>query len=217
MNHVKKEVAIIFGYNKYAFEIAKNISSKYQEIHIYKLNENTEIIEDEKNYNISTFDLSDEWDTLSHEVNMHKSMAIVTLQDMAENIFLTISLRDSFIYLPIIAISDDKESADKLKLAGASRVIPITQTTANIIVERVEKPIITEVLHSILYEKNDLEIAQVQVENAKLFNGAYPADINWREHHNLEVLSVVHENMSREFIHSSKNKHHPIHAIFSSS
>lgn len=210
MNSVKKEVALIFGYNEYAFEIAKNISSKYKEIHIYKLNENTEIIEEEKNYKISIFDLSDEWDSLSHEVDMNKSMAIVTLHDMAKSIFLTISLRDTFTNLPIIAISNDKESADKLQLAGASRVIPITQTTANIIVERVEKPIVTEVLHAILYEKNDLEIAQVQVENEKLFNGAYAEDINWREHHNLEVLSVVHEDMSREFIYASKNKHHPL-------
>lgn len=210
MNQVKKEVALIFGYNEYAFEIARSISSKYKEIHIYKLDEDTKKIDEEEKYTIESFDLSDEWSSLVENVDMTKSISIVTLKDMAKSVFLSISLRDSFATLPIIAFANDKESADKLHLGGASRVIPLTQTTANIILERLQKPVVTKVIHSVLYEENDLSIAQVQVENAQMFKGAYPSEVDWRKHHNLLVLSVVQEDMSREFIYSAKSKLHPI-------
>lgn len=195
---MKRKVALIFGYNEYAFEIEKNIKSEYDEIHIFKLNEEGE----------NSFDLSDNWDDLSEKVNIHECIAFCILEDMAENIFLTISLRDTFADLTIIALSEDKESTDKLTLAGATRVLPTTQTTANVIVDMLEKPIVTEVLHNILYEKSTLKIAQVKIEDHTMFDGKYPTDIEWSRDHGIIVISVVHKDMSSDFIYSSKAKHH---------
>jgi len=192
--------ALIFGYNDYTIEIEKNISSAYKNVYIFKLGQDGE----------DSFDLSDNWDKLSSKVDVNDCVAFCVLEDMAENIFLTISLRDAFKDLTIIALAQDKESADKLTLAGATRVIPTTQTTANVIVEMLEKPIVTEVLHGILYEKSALQIAQIKIEDHTIFQGKYPADIEWSSSHGIIVLSVVHEDMSREFIYSSKAKHHII-------
>ena len=208
---MKHKNALIFGHNEYAFEIVKNISSNYENIHIFKLEENMSVVDKEnEKYEVSSFDLTDDWDDLNQKVNITDSVAFCTLEDMAENIFLTISLRDTFKDLSIIALAKDKESATKLKLAGASRVVPLTQTTANVIVEMLEKPIVTEVLHNILYEQSDLQIAQIKIQNHHIFKEKYPAEIDWREQHGIMVISVVHENNSTEFIYSSKTKHHPI-------
>ncbi len=208
---MKHKNALVFGYNEYAFEIVKNITSSYKNIHIFKLEENTSVV-DKKNttYEVSSFDLTDNWDEIEEKINIDECVAFCTLEDMAENIFLTISLRDSFKDLSIIALAKDKESATKLKLAGASRVVPLTQTTANVIVEMLEKPIVTEVLHSILYEQSDLQIAQIKVENYHLFKEKYPAEIDWSKEHGIIVVSVVGENDFTEFIYSAKAKHHPI-------
>ena len=208
---MKYKNALIFGYNEYAFEIAKNISSHYENIHIFKLDENTRVVnKEDTKYEVSSFDLTDDWDDLLEKVDINESVAFCTLEDMAENIFLTISLRDTFKELTIITLAKDKESASKLTLAGATRVVPLTQTTANVIVEILEKPIVTEVLHNILYEQSDLQIAQIKVENHHLFEERYPAEIDWSSEHGIIVISVVHEDNSREFIYSSKAKHHPI-------
>ncbi|MCF6310778.1 MAG: NAD-binding protein [Sulfurimonas sp.] len=208
---MKYKNALIFGYNEYAFEIAKNISSRYENIRIFKLNENTSILnKEDTQYEVSSFDLTDDWDDLYDQVDINESVVFCTLEDMAENIFLTISLRDCFNDLSIIALAKDKESASKLTLAGASRVVPLTQTTANVIVEMLEKPTVTEVLHNILYEQSALQIAQIKVENHHLFEEKYPAEIDWSSEHGIIVISVVHEDNSREFIYSSKTKHHPI-------
>ncbi|EDZ61644.1 potassium channel protein 2 [Sulfurimonas gotlandica GD1] len=192
--------ALIFGYNDFTFEIEKNISSEYKNVYIFKLGQDGE----------DSFDLGDNWDNLSSKVDISDCVAFCVLEDMAENIFLTISLRDAFKDLIIVALAQDKESADKLTLAGATRVLPTTQTTANVIVEMLEKPIVTEVLHDILYEKSALQIAQIKIEDHTVFDGKYPADIEWSSKHGIIVISVVHEDMSREFIYSSKAKHHII-------
>lgn len=195
-----KKNALIFGLNEYTVEIEKNISSDFENVYIYKLSDEGE----------NSFDLSDNWDDLSSRIDIDKSVAFCILEDTAENIFLTISLRDTFENLTIVALAQDKESADKLTLAGATRALPTTQTTANIIVEMLEKPIVTEVLHEILYEKSALKIAQIKIEDHTVFDGKYPADIEWSRDHGIIVISVVHGDMSGEFIYSSKAKHHII-------
>ena len=192
--------ALIFGLNDFTYEIEKNIASHYKNIHIFQLAKEGE----------NSFDLSDNWDNLSSKVDINDCVAFCVLEDMAENIFLTISLRDAFKDLTIVALAEDRESADKLTLAGATRVLPTTQTTANVIVEMLEKPIVTEVLHDILYEKSALQIAQIKIEDHTVFDGKYPADIEWSRDHGIIVISVVHEDMSREFIYSSQAKHHII-------
>ncbi|QHG90910.1 potassium transporter TrkA [Sulfurimonas sp. CVO] len=204
-----EKTALIFGYNDYTFEIVKNISLHYENIQIFKLDENEKIIQNSK-YKISQFDLSDNWDDLRESVDIKRCVAFCILENMAENIFLTISLRDTFKDLTIVALAKDKESEEKLLLAGASRILPTIQTTANIIVEMLEKPIVSEVLHNILYEKSDLKIAQIRVDNSEFFNKEYPADIDWGEEYGVIVLSVLSEEMAMEFIYSSKAKHHQI-------
>ena len=201
--------ALIFGYNDYAAQIAKNVEFKYKEITIFKLKTN-DTREDLEEYDSEVFDLSEEWADLSDKYDMKKSVAFCVLEDDAENIFLTISLRSSFKDLTIIALSKNKESANKLSMAGANKVIPLIQTTATMIADMLNKPIVTEVLHGILYEQSPLKVAQVEIKNHSCFDGKYPSDIEWNKIHGIIVLSVLYKDGSREFIFSSKAKHHAI-------
>jgi len=204
-----KSSALIFGNNEYAGEIAKNILDKYQDISIFKLD--SDIINRElEKYNVENFDFSDSWDDLTSKHDIDNSIAFCVLEDDAENVFLTISLRATFKNLTIIALSKNKESAHKLTMAGATKVIPIVETTASIISDMLEKPIITEVLHNILYEKSNLKISQIEVTSDNCFDGKYPSDIEWSRDHGVIVLSIIHDNMQSEFIYSSKAKHHAI-------
>jgi len=201
---MNEKVALLFGDNEYTQEIVKNISSEYGEIHILTLDNSKE----------NNFDLSDNWDDLSQKYDMSLCNAFCLLDDIAENIFLTISLRDSFKDLTIISLSHDRESTRKLHLAGATKVLPSIETTANVVAEMLEKPIVTKVMHKILYEQSDLKIAQVQIDDDSLFlkenNQKLYTDIEWCKEHGIIVISVVHEDMSSEFIYSSKAAHHVV-------
>ena len=192
--------ALIFGYNDYTKEIEKNIASEFKSVNIFRLNDEGE----------NSFDLSDDWDDIRQRFNIDECVAFCILEDMAENVFLTISLRDTFKELHIVALAQDKESMDKLELAGATRVLASMQTTANVIVDILEKPIVTDILHNILYEKSDLKIAEITIKDHSVFDGKYPTDIEWSRDHGIVIIFVVHEDGSKDFIYSSKAKHNLI-------
>ena len=204
---MNKSSALIFGFNKYAIEILKNVEKEYDNVKIYSLNED-DIKNDE--YNISYFDLSDNWQEMEEEIDIDNSIAFCILEDTAENIFLTISLRASYENLSIIAIASHKENANKLLMAGANKVIPLVETTADIITNMLENPISNGVLHDILYETSELKIAQIKIAKDSHFQDEELSSINWGHYNGIIVLSVMHQDMSSEFIYSSKAKRHII-------
>ena len=204
---MKQTNALIFGYNEYGLEIAKNIFSKYSNVTLFSLDNTDSIIDNDTGLKVEKFDLSDDWSSLINDYDLEDSIVFCSLEDIAKNIFLTISLRSAFENLFVVALTNNNESANKLRMAGASKVIPIVETTANMIVDMLKKPIITKILHEILYENSDLKIEQVKIVNAKQFDGKYPADIEWSRDHGVLVISIAHEDGSSEFIYSSKTKH----------
>ena len=204
---MKSSSVLVFGNNEYGIEIAKNVTYKYKDVTIFALDDIQSNVENNFDFTIKKFDLSDDWDEISDKYDTSKSIVFCTLSDEAKNIFLTISLRSAFKDLTIIALANNNEDANKLRMAGASKVIPIVETTANIITDMLKKPIITEVFHNILYEDSLLKLEQIKVEDNSYFKGRYPADIEWSREHGIIVLSVIHEDMSNEFIYSSKTKH----------
>jgi len=204
-----KKTALIFGLNKYAYEIVNNVKDKYERVRIFTLNED-EVTKQSEDVTIDFFDLSDEWTEIHKNIDVSNSMAFCVLESTAENIFLTISLRANFKDLTIIAIASNEESANKLKMAGANKVIPLVETTSDIIANMLEKPISSKVLHSILYEESALKIAQIKISKDSHFKNEQLTSIDWTRYNGIIVLSVMHEDMKSEFIYSSRAKRHVI-------
>jgi Trk K+ transport system NAD-binding subunit len=202
-----KNSALIFGFNNYSTEIIKNLKSGYKQIKIYSLDE-----EDthNKEYSITHFDLSDNWQNIEQDINIENSIAFCVLEEPSENIFLVISLRASYENLSIIAVASHKENANKLLMAGANKVIPLVETTADIITNMLENPISNSVLHEILYEESDLKIAQIKISDESHIQDEELSSIDWSHYHGIVVLSLMHKDMSSEFIYSSKAKRHII-------
>jgi Trk K+ transport system NAD-binding subunit len=204
-----KTTALVFGFNKYAFEIAHNVMDKYENVTIYSLNEDDKLLEDSP-FTLEYFDLSDSWETIENMIDIDNSLAFCALEDTAENIFLTISLRANFQDLTIIAIASNSESATKLKMAGATKVIPLVETTSDIITHMLEKPISSKILNNILYGKSPLKIAQIKITEKSTFKNEQLSSIDWSRYNGIIVLSVMHSDMKSEFIYSSQAKEHVI-------
>lgn len=199
------KTALIFGFNQYAFEILQNVKGKYASVKLYA--QNASDLENDK-YDVELFDLSDDWSSIEKSIDPHNSIAFCVLSDSAENIFLTISLRAYFPDLTIIAIASNNENANKLSMAGANKVIPIVETTSDIITNILELPISNKVLHGILFEENDLKIAQIKIDDKCNIKDEEILSIDWSRYNGIIVLSLMHEDMKSEFIYSSKVKHH---------
>jgi len=206
MNH---KTALIFGYNKYAKEITNNVADVYGNIKRYTLD--ISLVQNEE-FLVEEFDLSDDWEAIQNSCDVDDTVAFCVLEDSEKNIFLTISLRASFENLIIISLASNKESANKLTMAGANRVIPMVETTADMITSMLEKPISHNVLEDILYKESSLKIEQIQVTCNSQFTDEQLSSIDWGRYHGIVVLSVMHEDMQSEFIYSSKAKHHVVQA-----
>ncbi len=202
--------ALVFGYNEYAMQIAKHLSGSYATLHIYTLDEASQLRALKSGFDASLFDFGDEWDDLVSTHDMDQTLIFCALDDDAENIFLTISLRASFEKVYIISLAKNQESANKLKMAGADKVLPVLQMTSNVIVEILEKPVVTNVLHEILYEKGDLQIAQITIGETSSLIGKRMHDIVWNEEYGVIVLAIVDLELQSTFIFTAKGYNHHI-------
>ena len=202
--------AIIFGYNEFALEIAQSLKTKYHDIALFVLGDNELKHLQDKGFKVSKFDLSDDWFDLQTNYDIAELVVFCALEDTAENIFLTISLRALFEHLIIIALSSDAEGGRKLKMAGANKIIPITQTNVNIIVEMLERPYVTKILNDILYADSGLKIAQVVIQEGSEVIGQYIEAIDWKYRYGLLVLAVIEDEMETNFIYTKKANLKPL-------
>ena len=205
-----KSHAIIFGYNEYARQIARNVSGQFRSVRLYTQNESDLKSGQERGYDMARFDLGDEWDDITRDYDLEELLIFCALEDDAENVFVTISLRAAFGNVTIVSLAKNQESANKLKIAGANKVMPILQTTANVITEILEKPIVTELMHDILYERSKLEIAQIHIEEGFDIVGRRLHDVVWHEEYGVIILAVVDRELDTSFIFTSKGHNHKI-------
>ncbi len=199
--------AVIFGYNEFALEIAQSLKTKYSDITLFVLQDEDKKLLQDRGFKVAKFDLLDEWSTFETEYDLDKLIVFCALEESSQNIFLTISLRATFEKLLIIALSTDQESGRKLKMAGANKIIPITQTTVNIITEILERPLVTEILNTILFAENELKIAQWSIPKNAEFIGENIEDVDWKYKYGLIILAVIRANLDTSFIYTKKANH----------
>ncbi len=204
--------AVIFGYNEFALEIANSLQTKYGDIALFVLEDKELKLLGDKSFKVSKFSIDDDWTNLQGEYDMDELIVFCALEDTAENIFLTISLRAAYENLIIIALSSDQESGRKLKMAGANKIIPITQTTVNIITEMIERPFVTEILNNILYSDDELKIAQVTIEEDSEVIGQTVESVDWKNRYGLLIVAVIRDNLDTSFIYTKKANKEPLKA-----
>jgi Trk K+ transport system NAD-binding subunit len=209
---MRERSAIVFGFNEYAKEIAMQIAGEYEKFAVFVMNDAEKAAAEAKGFETEIFDLGEEWDTIQKRFDPETLVVFCALEDDAENVFLTISLRSIFERLTIIALAQDNESAAKLKSAGANRVMATQQITAGIITEMLEKPTVRGVLHDILYENSPLKIVQLAVSADSFLIGKHLYDIDWGREFDVLLLAIVDHELSAAFSFTSKGHNHHIDA-----
>lgn len=207
MNKIKRH-AIVFGYNEYALQIVRNIRSEYESVRYYVMEEANLASAIEQGFDVDLFDLSDDWESIKASNAIDDLMLFCALENTANNIFLTISLRATFETVQIVALANDQESGNKLKMAGANKVIPMVEATANVITGLLESPVSSNIVHRLLYEESELKLAQITVAEASEFVGKYLHDIRWHEVFGVIILAIVDNAFGTSFIFTGKGQKH---------
>lgn len=209
---ITAKLILIFGYNEYAKEIALNFKHSHSDIYIYVINDNEYKNAKEDGFTVQLVDLDDDWTDIEKNFDISGLICFCSLNDDAENVFLTISLRSQYPNLNIVALATSQDSADKLKLAGANKTIAKLEATAHVIVESLEKPAVIDTMHDILYHNKDIRLAEFTVSKGSILENKRLNDITVNKEHNIIILAIADQEMDAEFTFTSAGHNHKIDA-----
>lgn len=202
--------AAVFGFNEYSRQIAAQVRNIYQDFALFVINEEEKKAAIQAGFLVELFDLSEDWRGIEKNFDVENLIVFCALANDAENVFLTISLRATFDKLHIVALAQDNESAIKMKSAGANKVLPSLQIAANVISDMLEKPVVTKVLHDVLYEDGLLNVVEIEVTRHSSFVGKYLHEIHFKSEYDVILLAIVDHEMGTTFSFASKGHNHHI-------
>jgi voltage-gated potassium channel len=204
--------AAIFGYNEYSKQILKKIEHNYREISFFVSTQEEMMWALNDGIAAEMFDLGDEWNVIEERFDIRRLSVFCALNNDAENVFLTISLRSTFESIFIIALAQNHESMLKMKSAGADKVMPVLQIAANVIGDIITKPSVTHVLHDILYRDEGLSVMEVKIESTSSLVGTYLHDIDFKGQFDLILLAMVDHERENAFSFAVEGYNHHIDA-----
>ncbi len=203
---------IVFGYNEYAKEIISNFTEVKIPVMIYVIDELSYRHAKDAGCEVELVELDDDWLELGKRFDISEVKCFCALDDDAKNVFLTISLRAEYSDLYIIALATSKDSANKLHLAGANKAIAKLETTANVIVESLEKPAVVEIMNEILYHNKELKLAEYTIAESSVLANKRLNDITLHHEYNIIILAVADQELDTEFSFTPQGYNHAIDA-----
>ncbi len=208
---MRKKV-LVFGYNEYAKEIIRNFIVDKIDTKVYVIDEISLGAAHNDGINVELVELDDDWLDIGENFDINELICFCSLDDDAQNVFLTISLRAEYENLHIISLATSKNSADKLRLAGANKAIAKLETTANVIVESLEKPGVVEFMNDVLYSHKDLKLAEYIIQNETVLDGSYLHEIDLYKEYNIIILAIADKELEAEFTFTAQGHNHRIDA-----
>ncbi len=196
---MKVDRIFIFGYSKRSLFLTKSLQSKKFKITI--------IVSDQQQYDearkdgfidIITIDMRD--DALLASLCAAPSDTLVcVMEDSHFNVFLTLSLHFIYPKNRIIALSDSFHVTQKLKMAGASKVIDLYQVSSNRIYNILNKPVATNFIDSLLSFEDELSLREITIPKESFLDKVMVDDFNFSEH-DIILIGMIDKRLSKQFL-----------------
>ncbi|KIM10534.1 MAG: hypothetical protein KU37_09520 [Sulfuricurvum sp. PC08-66] len=206
------ERIIIFGFGPYGEEIAKSLRLSYNDIIVVDQYERHIARAHEVGF-LQTFiiDVHDERTFAKLPID-ERAVLFCAFEDEAYNTFLTITLRSFHAHHRIIAIAQSSEGIHKLEIAGASKVMIVEETGANIIYNMLVHPHVTTIFDEILYGQEGLMLFNLVVSEQSAFNGLLLSKVQSMIHQNVIIIGLIDKEHSEEFVFATTGYNHAIDA-----
>jgi len=207
---IQAKQLIVFGFGDYGEEIAKSLRPIYNDITIIDQYERHLTKAKEEGF-AKTIKVNVHDDVSFSHLNIQdNAIVFCAFDDESFNTFLTLSLRAEFEVLNIIAIGQTKESMHKLKMAGASKVIIIEETGANITYNMLINPMVSSFLDQILSLNHDLNIAEIIIKEGSEIIGKKLRDLTQTSWEDIIILGMIDKEISNDFIFAHSGYNHKV-------
>jgi len=195
-----KRRAFMFGYSKSSSFVAKTLSSE-EEFHL------TLILSKEEAFNkaledgyadVRKIDITDD-DTLKSLNVGEEDYLVCVLEDKHLNVFLTLSLHSLFPKTVIIALSDSFHTTQKLKMAGARRIIDLYQVSANRLHNILHKPVTTKLVDRLLSPDEDFSFREIVIPEKSVIDKVMVDDFDF-EKHAVIMVGMIDRRLTNKFL-----------------
>jgi voltage-gated potassium channel len=204
---------IIYSFSQLSSKIAKTLNKKGYDLLI--IEEDPTLLQKAKESGYETIDISLMEDENIIKVGLDdKSIkAFFCLgDDKNKNLFITLSVRNINKNIKIISVSSSKEDNKTLLLAGADKTINPYEIGALRIFRSLHKPLILDILDDILFNKSDIEVAEITIQKNSILDGILLSDLDRLEKEDIIILGITDKEISDNFIFFSTGINHKIDA-----
>ena len=203
---------IIFGYSKFAAQLAYSLKNENKEFIIIEPFEKQRSFAINDNYtnNIYDYECYDDNELISLGIKNEITTLFCMHNDFNKNLLISLSARNLNKNLQIIAYSTNINDSKKLKLAGATTTINPYETAGLQIFRKIHKPIALKIIDDILYKNTPLEIQEILIKKNSKLDGKLFHNLNIIKKYNLILLGIQDKEISNKFIFSSRGINHKI-------
>ncbi len=189
----------IFGYSPRSRFLTKSLQSKDFNITIIvSTRQEYEKARQDGFIDVIIIDMSD--DNLLHNLHAAKEDTLVcVMEDNHFNVFLTLSLHFIYPKNRIIALSDSFHVTQKLKMAGASKVIDLYQVSSNRIYNILNKPVATQFIDTLLSFEDELSLQEITIPENSFIDHIMVDDFNFSEH-GIILIGMIDKRLSKQFL-----------------
>lgn len=194
--------AFLFGYNKKRRFIARELEKEPLNLIL--------VVDDEESYNqakedgfreVIFMDLTD--DELLENLKINDDDYLVcVMSNHYMNVFLTLSLHSIFPKAIILALSDSPHTTQKLKMAGASRIIDLYQVSANRIHNMLHKPVATKLIERLFSPEEEFSFKEIEIPKGSSLDHIMVDDFDFSKH-NVILIGMIDKRLSHQFIFST--------------
>jgi voltage-gated potassium channel len=207
----KKDV-ILFGYGKFGRHMYAHLSRSGHHVRLATMvDSNYEEALADRIKDVKRFNPKHNESIRMLGINPERHLLYCAMEHTSNNLFLVLSLRELYHEAIIVAISNSEENTRKLKYAGADIVIDIYEASAQHLVTNLTKPAVAEAISTIIFEKNDLRIAEIVLEANTILEGKRAAQIDFYGR-GLILVAVIDKELGDELIYLSKGVDHKFDA-----
>jgi voltage-gated potassium channel len=192
-----KQIAV-FGYNSMSFELIKCLDLKQHEIVVVDQDESSLVSAAEMGFTVIATECHIDANLEQVGIGHHINVLFCFFPEDSENIFLTLSARALDKNLEIISIVENPESAEKLLVAGANKIIDPYQMSGRKIYQLVKNPDIANVLDHTIFGRHDLNMAEIQVLSGSFLENTMVRQLQIKDRNNLILIAIVDKELGKE-------------------
>lgn len=191
--------AFIFGYGSQGRSLAESLRHDHFRLHIIESNTAYyEKAKEDKFLDVVLVDVTVDSQLEALHID-DESYIICVMEDEHLNVFLTLTLRSLYPKAMIVAISDSLYTTQKLKMAGASRIIDIYKVSAYRIHNMLVRPVATKLLDSFISEESKISFREMLIPAGSFLHGMMVEDVDFAQYGVL-LVGMLDIELGNQFI-----------------